>query len=119
MEEYLLKPIRHTAGHLPGENDEDSENGQGDPAGVRHARDARHLSVLRVVELVDDPWGQVVLPLGDHRYVQHRVIGPGLSGKTSISYPWLRKTKCPHFYENLRELDRTDCYLNVAVNGEV
>ena len=82
--EYLLKPIRNNDLDIPGENDEDGQDGQCDPAGVRHAGDARHLGVLRVVELVDDPWGQVVLPLGDHRYVQHRVVGPGL-GKDSYS----------------------------------
>ena len=63
---------------LPGENDEEGEDGEGDPAGVGHAGHTRHLGVLGVVELVDDPGGQVVLTLGDHRYVQHRVIGPGL-----------------------------------------
>ena len=79
----MLTSHRQYTGDVPGENDEDGENGEGDPAGVGHAGHTRHLGVLRVVELVDDPGGQVVLTLGDHRYVQHRVVGPGL-GNTAV-----------------------------------
>ena len=37
-----------------------------------------------MVELVDDAGRQVVLPLGDHRDVQHGVVGPRLQAEYSV-----------------------------------
>ena len=71
---------------------------------VRHLQS--YLGVPLAVELVDDGRGEVVLTLGDHRYVQHRVVSPGLpsSYNLQITLTIQNLPQCIHKWSSVNSL---------------